>query len=775
MANVTLSCRLFVIVAALVTGRLGFAADALPVIDLSKIADADLDVAKGAWSATQTEEGISFRSILKGQTGKVLVKAWWDNKNLRPPEDTVYVLEVKYKDTNKSPVIFLTHGANGGYYGPTEVHRFGGEADGKWKTANLPFGWDQIIRMLSLDPAQEKYDQTAFLFQAPDADLPIASLSMRIASPADESGYNAATRAWVAKVQSTERQKNAPKLEPRRFKVNGDENQPVVAFTWPSMLTLMPEAQPKDDQVGATLKIRSCINELEPGSFGVYANNQDLTNLDYTVSEFKDDQGNAFKGEIIRRTAEYCMAKIGDRVRLIPERFWPAYKTNVTKGQSQWLWFNVKTIRNQTKPGLYKGTVTIACDQGTASLPVELEVLSFDLPTMEECGFCAGGCLGGQVALHDVAFQATYNQNAASFFYTSSPTTMTAKNGKLEIDFRYMDDWYAGAKKRGCQAVVYFCGGDPYGFPETLHILRDFSRMDKQGEEEKNSRIEWGKKQDAAPESILPEQRPLFKEWVKLMNDHAKAANWPEWIPSPFDEPAKWAGNKKANTNPMGTIIGNGPYLKPFFKDVCAAIHEVDPKIRIYASIHHNRVVNNIRIGEVFIPDVDVFCTNAIFEDTELGDKVRAANKTFWQYTGAGSGAAPDRARYSFGFFFGTFNSRGGLVWAYNMGGWDTSDVQRAMYAWQTPFDTIPSPWFEGYREGWDDRRVTELFKKTFSDNPEKLKILAGINAEILKEMKADKQKGGRDTVNDFWNAIEDISRMDVWRNRLLDELVKTK
>ena len=226
----------------------------------------------------------------------------------------------------------------------------------------------------------------------------------------------------------------------------------------------------------------------------------------------------------------------------------------------------------------------------------------------------------------------------------------------------------------------------------------------------------------------------------------------------------------------MGTKIGTGPYIKDIFKDSCAAIHEADPKTRVYASIHHNNYQGKQGIGECFLPDVDVFCTNAIHEDPKLGDKARAAGKAFWQYSGIGSNSGcglPDQARYTYGFYFGTFDSRGSLTWAYNWGcGFDTSAPgSNWIYAWQTPFDTIPSPWFEGFREGWDDRRVSEVFKQKFAGKPE-MKILNGIHAAVLKEM-SGKQNGGRDTVNDFWNAIDDIGRMDLWRNELLNELVK--
>lgn len=756
-----------VLAAALAAAPWRSLAGPLPALAPAQADAADLTPAD-AWSEPEQADGVAFRSALKGRTAGILVDAWWDDEHLRPPEDTVHVLELRYKDTNKSPVIFLTHGANGGYYQPAEVQRFGGEGDGRWKTAELAFGWDQIIRILHIDPAREKRERTAFFFRPADADLPIASLRVRPAVAGDAEAFNAATRAWVARLQADDRRRHAPRLARRRFRLR-DKRQAVVAFAWPPMLALAPEAQPRDDQVGATLRIRACINETEPGSFGVHANGTSLTGLDYEVSALRDDAGNVFRGEIVRRTAEYAMSG-GGNPRLLPQRFWPAYRVDVPRGRSQWLWFNVRTIRGETRPGLFRGRVTVTCDQGGAELPVELEVLPLDLPGMDECGFCAGGCLSGAVPLHDIAFQTSYNQNGACLFYTGAPTPMTMRDGKPAIDFRYMSDWFSGARRRGCQAVVYFCGGDPYGFPETLHVLRDLARMDKEGDENLAARVAWARRLAADPERILPDQRPLFQEWVRLVREESLRAGWPEWIPSPFDEPAKWV-QRRLRQNDMGIVIGTGPYIKPFFKDCCAAIREADPSIRIYASIHHNNHRGQSGMGECFIPDVDIFCANCIHEDPLLGDKVRAAGKTFWQYTGAAPWSPPDQARYSFGFFFGSFDARGGLVWAYNMSGFDSRADGAAAYAWTTPFDTIPSPWFEGFREGWDDRRVMELFKRTFAGDPAKTRLLDDIRDEVLAEMASGRQQGGRDTVDDFWNAIGDVGRMDVWRNRLLDEL----
>ena len=211
-------------------------------------------------------------------------------------------------------------------------------------------------------------------------------------------------------------------------------------------------------------------------------------------------------------------------------------------------------------------------------------------------------------------------------------------------------------------------------------------------------------------------------------------------------------------------MIGTGPWIKTYFKDCCAAIHEGAPELRIYASIHHNRTKANE--GMVFVDDVDVFCTNAIHEDPAMGDEVRAKHKAFWQYSGVSDNASD--ARFTCGFFFAAYDSRGTLCWAYNWGdGFTVPNDNSWIYGWQTPFDTIPSPYFINLREGWDDRRVIETYKKTFAADP---KAMAELH-KILKAATGSRKAGGRDTVNDFWAGVDDAAKLEQWRNALLDRL----
>ena len=164
---------------------------------------------------------------------------------------------------------------------------------------------------------------------------------------------------------------------------------------------------------------------------------------------------------------------------------------------------------------------------------------------------------------------------------------------------------------------------------------------------------------------------------------------------------------------------------------------------------------------------MDVFCTNAIIQDEKAGDKVRAAGKDFWQYSFVGY-SRPEDIRYTFGFFFGYYDSRGSLCWAYNWeNGWDTMQ-SGWRYAWQTPFGTIPGNFFEGIREGWDDRRVIETYKKQFKGNE---KAMAELTA-LLKDARKGRGQSGKSRVNDFFTGVKDPSKLEAWRNRLLDRMV---
>ncbi|MEI8244007.1 MAG: glycoside hydrolase domain-containing protein, partial [bacterium] len=101
----------------------------------------------------------------------------------------------------------------------------------------------------------------------------------------------------------------------------------------------------------------------------------------------------------------------------------------------------------------------------------------------------------------------------------------------------------------------------------------------------------------------------------------------------------------------------------------------------------------------------------------------------------------------------------------------DTSEKGGWGYGWNTPFGTVETPYLIGTREGWDDRRWIEAYRKQVATkDPAARDALDG----ILKQAIAKRTDKGKDTVNDFYAEMAGYERMDVWRARLAEALAAT-
>jgi len=719
--------------------------------DLGSLPEGSFD--KGAWSEAATENGTAFRKALAGKFAAVRVAAWWKEGDLRPAEGDRFVLVVKYKDVLAKPAQFHSFsgiGKNFGYWG---LHAFGGAHDDQWKTAAIPVPWDMVARMVSaIDPARNAPEMTALAITAA-TDLPIASIAVRKAVPEDEARYYAEARAFIAAEQAESRAKNpAPGA-----KEPPDLKGPITAFPWEPTCRLLQNGAVPVAEIGKPVKVRMCLDELEPGSFGVYASGAALTGVDYEVTPLADSAGHELRSTVERRTAEYTLLD----GQWTPIRLWPAYTVDIPAGHSQWFYFNIETKRGQSAPGVYKGKIRIRAKEAAAELPLEVEVLPIDLLTMDEAGLTMFGCYDRLPPLHDVEFERRYNYGGALLWYSGFSIPMAMKDGKLVFDFTYPDDWMKGARKRGFTGAIWYLGGDSAKMPTTLRVFGHLGTLDK-----KMSYGEWCKAQDGKGE-VLPETRRLFVEWMRAVNGHAVSNNWLELFPTPHDEPQKWASK--------------GAWIKPFFKDACAAIREADPRIRVYGCIHHVKGWQGVPdLWKVFIDDIDVYNTNAVGEDPDIGNKVRAAGaeaekrggrgKLFWQYTGLGGGV-PESQRFSFGFFFGAFGSTGFTAWAYNWNDtWDLSGRKGdlAVTAWPTPYQTIPSPWMESQREGLDDRRIIATYQKRFAKDPEAMKVLENLFQEVTTSRS---KASGNNKEAGFFDSVDDVAKLVRWRHVLLDRL----
>ncbi|MHC4718132.1 MAG: hypothetical protein ACYS5V_14260, partial [Planctomycetota bacterium] len=584
-------------------------------------------LSEGQWGRPASEGGRSYRVARGGVRARLEAPVWWGGGR-RPAEGKVYNVRVTYKDTATKPVVFLSHAGVGSYAGPSEVHRFGGLADGAWKTADVPVSWDLVIRK------NAPGDLTEFFIQA-DKDLPVASVVVTEipegkARLAARDRYNRQTRAWVARIQADMRKAADPGRKQQPVLTEA-ANAPLVPFTRTYMAGLNPNAAPQKGEVGRPLKFRMTRREYETVAVGVYANGKDLRNVRLSVGQTRLSPKLAC--EIDVRTAEYSAVLSGSRgrrksYRLFPQRMWPSYPVDIPAGRSHLFWVTVKTLGAATRGGKFRARAVFQADNADAVVvPIEIDVLPVTLPTMQQAGLDLGSCSSGLIPLQDLKTLAEFNHTGMDIWFGGSQPKMKVVDGKLVNDWYYLDDWmqYA-AGKLGMTHMFWFLGGDPYGFPDSITFERDLYRA-LEGDPNRG-RLKFLKETNARPEKVVPAIRGLYVEWVRQLAVHAKEAGWPKrMILHPFDEPAKWVQSSKWD-NPWHPVIGTGKWIKPHFKDACALI-------RRGATGHDNVVtggdIHHARPGIVFTDDIDVFCTNAIHEDTKLGDKVRATGTEFWQ------------------------------------------------------------------------------------------------------------------------------------------------
>jgi hypothetical protein len=709
------------------------------------------------WSAPADAAGRRFRSAEGGQTATLSVPAWW-GAGFRPPEGTVYVLEVVYQDVATNPVVFLSHGGVGKYWGLTELHRFGGAGDGQWKTAHIPCSWDLVCRKNNF---KDLTDRTEFGLQSATP-LPVEAITVTVAGPDAAERYRRETREWVAGAQAAKRA-TASCGEKQPALLEGEwAAKPAVPFVRTYMAALLQNATPQRGETGCPLELRLAQNEYETAGFAVYANGAALSDVDVSGVDLKGPDGATLPVRL--QAAEYSVVREGKGWLMWPQRFWPAYPVDIAAGQSHAFWLTVQSKAGQTQPGVYTGTVRIRSGKIEAELPVRAEVLPVMLPTMQEAGLDLGAC--GFPTLQDLKTMAEYNHTGVDIWFGGAQQQMRVRDGNLEMDSTYLDDWMRYAARHGMTHMMWFMGGDPYGFPDTMNLERDLYRA--QEGENNTLRRAFLDKTNEKPDAVIPEVRDLYVQWVRQTAENAQRKGWPgKLIIHPFDEPAKWVQSSKWE-NPFHPVIGAGKWIRPHFEDACALIRE---GAKGFDNILTGGDMHHAEPSLVFLDDVDVFCSNAIHEDEKLGDKVRAAGVQFWQYSGCGDHSPAHGARFAYGWYFAAYDSRGSLVWAYDsMDRFDTSASGGWGYGWYTPFGTVETPYLIGTREGWDDRRWIEAYRKQVAaKDPASRDALEAILRQAV-EKRTDK---GKDTVNDFYAEMAGYERMDAWRARLAEALVK--
>ena len=690
-------------------------------------------------------------TLSAGQNGGLEIPAWW--KGNRPARGEAVVLEFEYLDDFSRAARAEIYSGLGTTRPYSELHRFGGEADGRWKQARIPATADFLFAM-------EPQHTARFRLVPSTGVLKARGFQLVAARPDEEQRYNAETRAWVARDQLRAEvySESWPKTNTAVLGA-AESGRPLVPYRRNWMDLVQPWSAPRAGESGVPLKVRVFRNEFEPLQLGIFANGRELKKVRVTVAPVKDQNGIEV-ATVTPRVAEYSKVRIavttGYNVGWFPQRLWPAYSFDVPAGRSHMVWLVVGTREESARPGRYETTIRFAADGiEDVVVPLSVEILNARLLTMEEAGLKLGGCTTNLVPEFELRFLRLYNHNMLNIWYQSVRPELTRNGDSFEMDFRVMDDWMASTRRAGISDLVYFLGGDPYIFPRTMGLGQSLAAtvlgLDSAGWAELSSQ-----NRNAVPEKIAP----LMVDWSRRFSKHAHEKDWPNVILTPFDEPAKYVQYRAG--------FGMLSFIKPQFKQQVRLLREGAPHAQIYGSIHHYAP------GIGYLEDVDIFCTNAIDENPHMPEEVHGAGKIFWEYSGTTDIGLPATARYTFGYYFASHGSTGSLVWAYNWGErFDTLDGGSSgnswMYAWDTPFDVIPSPYMEGMREAWDDRRLIETVRQSAR---RKGVDVSGFFDKLFADVARARGTGGKDTVNDFWDRASNDALMDEWKDRLVAELL---
>lgn len=120
------------------------------------------------WGEPTKVDDRACRVISSGKDCWLRAAAWW-KEGLRPAEGQYFLAEIVYKDAASKPVQFNVWAGLGSNESRTELHRFGGLADGKWKTAQVPLGWDMVM----VRPGTRSVE---FSIESKGGDVPVASI-----------------------------------------------------------------------------------------------------------------------------------------------------------------------------------------------------------------------------------------------------------------------------------------------------------------------------------------------------------------------------------------------------------------------------------------------------------------------------------------------------------------------------------------------------------------------------------------------------------------------
>ena len=431
-----------------------------------------------------------------------------------------------------------------------------------------------------------------------------------------------------------------------------ERSRGFVVFTPNWMEMVYPNTVPTPASQARRLHAFACRGEREPYAVAVRTV-APVKRLSLRVSDLRGPgvaPAKAFDLRVVRCHPQRIGSSWSREWRVMPQILDPTHTVDLPADRTQQFWLMLR-VPDDARAGAYRGEVTLTTDRGSASLPITLEVLPFDLAGPGKwigMYWKPNQCDTRERMLKQLDDMRAHGMNALAC--TPPKPKMKLADGRLQVDAT-----------------------------ETLAFLHLIKSKGFDGPIPSHWRIEQGAKRLFGAKRIQEGARLIATEIVKL----SERPDTPELLFYPVDE------------------IGNHPKRQTLFLRRSALIKQA-PGAKVYCT------VNNFAAGQRCVEGIDYWCSNITFS-LDWERYVREHKKVYMRY-GSHYTKDPRRARNSSGFGFYRRNAVAMYYWHYQAVVADPfDDLDGGTRDWCASYPgkdgPIPTLDWEGVAEGVDDLR----------------------------------------------------------------------
>ena len=461
---------------------------------------------------------------------------------------------------------------------------------------------------------------------------------------------------------------------------------------------IYPNTVPAAAEVGAEAKVFTVPGEIEPVSFCIRTLDSPVSGLKLAPGGFLGLDTEAFipPDSVEIGVVEYFPVRWGKgsssrEWRYHPVRIWPitsfpgnrfftreaAGTFRVLPGTTIEFWVRIHVPRD-AMPGAYSGSVVVEHWGGTYRLPVTLTVLPVELQSDGLPPF--GAFIPGPLDMFACADLASHGIKSLARWYDPVQFPLRGGGDGPVADFRLEDLFMRRLAEAGINGpqILYAAGAGGAAFDSLLAAA-------------------------TSTDSVLPgAQVPalVYARTVQAIDKHATAAGWPRLVWGIIDRVGDWGKSKGRYLSLSGAINQVMGYranlVSPLMGEAGGrTTRDLAGKVSVWM------------VGDEVEPD----------------ETMRRA--AIWGFTALTQRDSAAAARERLGL--GSWRARrdGMFVWAYNWSGgghsWNDFDSPRMdwMLSYRNLDDTfLPTPAWEGIREGIKDRRYMRTLNRMINNAP---------------------------------------------------------